>query len=251
MEISKIKDELISQKTNQDKGNIYHYSQVSFAYNSNRIEGSRLTSEQTAAIFETATFIPKSDEVVKVDDLIETSNHFRLFDYMLDHIDDKLDKEMLINMHKVLKRNTSDEREPNYNVEGFKIVDNVIGEIFSIETTPAELVESEIESLLKEYNSKDNISIEDIIDFHVKFELIHPFDDGNGRVGRMIMFKECLKNNIMPFVILFDKVSFYKRGLKEYKNDKMYLTDTIGDAQDDYEKICNDLLEIKSEVEWF
>lgn len=180
MDINKIKKELIKQKESKFKGNIYHYSQVNFSYNSNKIEGSRLTSDQTEAIFDTSSFIPKSDDLIKLDDLTESKNHFKLFDYMLDNVDNKLSKEMIIEMNKILKRNTSDEENPRYNVGGFKIVPNMIGLVNVINTTPPEDVEKEIENLLNEYNSKYDITLEDIIDFHYKFEKIHPFGEPNG-----------------------------------------------------------------------
>ena len=245
MDVKKIKKELLNQKQSKFKGNIYHYSQVNFSYNSNKIEGSRLTSDQTEAIFDTVSFISKNDELIKLDDLIESKNHFKLFDYMLDNVDNNLTKEMIIEMNKILKRNTSDEDNPRYNVGGFKIVPNIIGAINIINTTNPEDVEEEIESLLNTYNSKNNITLEDIIDFHYKFECIHPFGDGNGRVGRIIMFKECLKNNIMPFIILDDDKAYYMKGLKEYNNDKMFLIDTIKHEQDLYENVCNELLDFE------
>ena len=158
MDITKIKNELIKQKQSRFKGNIYHYSQVNFSYNSNKIEGSRLTSDQTEAIFDTSAFIPKSDELIRLDDLIESKNHFKLFDYMLDTIDELLSKDMIIEMNKILKRNTSDEENPRYNVGGFKIVPNIIGVVNVINTTAPENVEQEIELLLDEYNSKNNIT---------------------------------------------------------------------------------------------
>ncbi len=241
MNINKIKNELIKQKESKFKGNIYHYSQVNFSYNSNKIEGSRLTSDQTEAIFDTSSFIPKSD------DLMESKNHFKLFDYMLDNVDNILSTEMIIEMNKILKRNTSDEENPRYNVGGFKIVPNMIGLVNVINTTAPEDVEREIEELLKEYNSKTNINLEDIIDFHYKFEKIHPFGNGNGWVGRIIMFKECLKNNIIPFIVLDDDKLYYMRGLKEYENDKMFLIDTIKHEQDLYEKTCEELLNFEIE----
>ena len=247
MDIKKIKSELIKQKESKFKGNIYHYSQVNFAYNSNKIEGSRLTSEQTEAIFDTSSFISKSDDLIKLDDLTESKNHFKLFDYMLDHVDELLTKEMIIEMNKILKRNTSDEENPRYNVGGFKVVPNIIGVVNVINTTAPEDVEEKIEKLLNEYNSKTNITLEDIVDFHFRFERIHPFGDGNGRVGRIIMFKECLRNNIMPFIVLDDDKPYYMRGLKEYENDKMFLIDTIRHEQDLYEKICEELLDFEIE----
>ena len=245
MDVKKIKKELLNQKQSKFKGNIYHYSQVNFSYNSNKIEGSKLTSDQTEAIFDTVSFISKNDELIKLDDLIESKNHFKLFDYMLDNVDNNLTKEMIIEMNKILKRNTSDEDNPRYNVGGFKIVPNIIGAINIINTTNPENLEEEIDSLLNTYNSKNNITLEDIIDFHYKFECIHPFGDGNGRVGRIIMFKECLKNNIMPFIILDDDKAYYMKGLKEYNNDKMFLIDTIKHEQDLYENVCNKLLDFE------
>lgn len=245
MNIKRLKEELINQKESKFKGNIYHYSQVNFSYNSNKIEGSRLTEEQIEAIFDTSSFIHKSDNLIKLDDLIESKNHFKLFDYMLDNVDNELSKEMFIEMNKILKRNTSDEDNPRYNVGGFKKVPNIIGIVNFIKTTKPEDVEKELDELLNNYNSLENVTLGDIIDFHVKFERIHPFGDGNGRVGRIIMFKECLKNNIMPFIILDSDKPYYLRGLKEYYNDKMFLIDTCQKGQDVYENICKELLDFE------
>ena len=247
MDINIIKKELIKQKESKFKGNIYHYSQVNFSYNSNKIEGSTLSSEQTEEIFVSESFIPKNDELIKLDDLIESRNHFKLFDYMLDNVNKELSKEMIVEMNKILKRNTSDEENPRYNVGGFKIIPNMIGVVNVIRTTEPEKVEKEIEKLLREYNSKKNITLEDIVDFHYKFEKIHPFSDGNGRVGRIIMFKECLKNNIMPFIVLDSDKAYYMRGLREYEKDKMFLVDTIKNEQDLYEKTCGELLDFEIE----
>ena len=243
MEIARLKEELIQQRKSKFKGNIYHYSQVNFAYNSNKIEGGRLSEDETEEIFETDSFIPKSDETIKLDDLIEMKNHFRLFDYTLDTLNDDLSKEMIINMNKILKRNTTDEENPRYNVGGFKIIPNKIGLINVIDTSAPEDVEKDIGNLLLEYKKIKNVTIEDIIDFHYKFELIHPFGDGNGRVGRMIMFRECLRNNIMPFIVLDNDKPFYMRGLKNYKNDKLFFIDTIKHEQDLYEDIVNEMLD--------
>ncbi|MCI6900123.1 MAG: Fic family protein [Bacilli bacterium] len=245
MNVDRIKDELIKQKNDRFEGNIYYYSQVNFSYNSNKIEGSRLTSDQTEAIFDTSSFIPKSNDLIELDDLIEVKNHFKLFDYMLDNVDKKLTKEIIIEMNKILKRNTSDEDNPRYNVGGFKVVPNIIGVVNIIDTTAPEEVEEAIETLLNEYNSKSNVTLENIIDFHYKFEKIHPFGDGNGRVGRIIMFKECLKNNIMPFIVLDEDKTYYMRGLKEYEHDKMFLIDTIKHEQDLYESVCEKLLDFE------
>ena len=243
MNIEKLKRELVSQKNSKFKGNIYHYSQVNFAYNSNKIEGSHLSEDETEEIFVTNSYIPKSDDVVKLDDLIEMKNHFRLFDYMLDIYEKKLDKNIIIEMNKILKKGTSDEDNPRYNVGGFKIVPNKIGLINVINTSSAKDTPKDIDNLLSWYNSLKNITLEDIIEFHYKFEKIHPFGDGNGRVGRMIMFKECLKNDIMPFIILDSDKPFYLRGLKNYENDKMFLIDTIKHEQDLYEVAVNDMLD--------
>ena len=247
MDLIKLKRELTEQKNSKFNGNIYHFSEVAFAYNSNKIEGGKLTEEETEEIFSTNSFLPKTDYAIKLDDLIEMRNCFRLFDYMLDNIDTKLSKENIIVMNKILKRGTSDEDNPRYNVGGFKIVPNKIGLINVIDTSSPKDVDSDMTILLDWYNSLSNVSLEDIMEFHVRFERIHPFGDGNGCVGRMIMFKECLKNNIMPFIILDKDKPFYMRGLKEYKNDKMFLIDTIKNEQDIYEKVCNELLDFNLE----
>lgn len=243
MNIQRLKKELIEQRKTKFKGNIYHYSQVNFAYNSNKIEGGKLTEDETEEIFTTNSFIPKSEAAVKLDDLIEMKNHFRLFDYCLDIVDNKLTKSIMIEMHKILKRNTSEEDNPRYNVNGFKIIPNKIGLINIIETSNPESVEKDLDNLLKWYNAINKITIEDIIEFHYRFEKIHPFADGNGRVGRMIMFKECLKNNLMPFIVLDKDKPYYIRGLKKYQEDKMFLTDTIKYEQDLYEDAAKEFLE--------
>lgn len=242
MDLSKLKKELIEQKNSKFKGNIYHYSQVNFAYNSNKIEGGKLTEDETEEIFETNSFIPKTDEAIKYDDLTEMKNHFRLFDYILDIVDEDLTKDNIVKMNRILKRNTTDEENPRYNVGGFKVVPNKIGLINVINTSSPENVEKDIDDLLSWYKTLNNITLEDIIEFHVRFERIHPFGDGNGRIGRIIMFKECLKNNIMPFIVLDNDKPYYMRGLKEYSNDKMFLIDTIKNEQDIYKNICKELL---------
>lgn len=247
MNLNKLKLELIEQRKSKFKGNIYHYSQVNFAYNSNKIEGGRLTEDETEEIFETNSFIPKSDDAIKFDDLTEMKNHFRLFDYCLDTIDEPLSKDMIIQMNMILKRNTTDEENPRYNVGGFKVIPNKIGLINVINTSAPEDVETDLDKLLDMYHNLKEIKIEDIIDFHYRFERIHPFGDGNGRVGRMIMFRECLKNNIMPFIVLDNDKPYYIRGLKNYKEDKMFLIDTIKHEQDLYEKVANEMLDFDLE----
>ena len=242
VDFNKLKLELIEQRKSKFKGNIYHYSQVNFAYNSNKIEGGKLTEDETEEIFETSSFIPKSGAAIKFDDLTEMKNHFRLFDYCLDTIDEPLSKDMMVEMNKILKRNTTDEENPRYHVGGFKIVPNKIGLINVINTSSPENVENDLDELLKWYQNLNKITLEDIIDFHYRFELIHPFGDGNGRIGRIIMFKECLKNNIMPFIVLDDDKPYYMRGLRNYKEDKMFLIDTIKHEQDLYESVAKEML---------
>lgn len=248
MNVKELKNELINQKRSKLKGNIYHYSQIKFSYNSNKIEGSKLTEDETEAIFSSNSFIAKSDETIKFDDLVESKNHFKLFDYAIDNIDETLTKSMIIEMNKILKRGTSDEDNPRYNIGGFKVIPNIIGNINVINTSKPSDVEKDLDALLKEYNALKQVNLEDIIDFHYRFECIHPFSDGNGRVGRIIMFKECLKNNIIPFIVLDEDKLYYMRGLKEYKNDKEFLIDTIKTEQDKYAKICEELLDYK--VDW-
>ena len=171
MDLQKLKEELIEQKKSKFKGNIYHFSQVNFAYNSNKIEGGKLNEDETEEIFETNSFIPKNDETIKLDDLTEMKNHFRLFDYILDIIDEELTKENIIEMNKILKRNTTDEENPRYNVGGFKVIPNKIGLINVINTSSPNEVEKDIEKLLNWYNELKKITIEDIIEFHVRFEI--------------------------------------------------------------------------------
>lgn len=243
MDAKKIKTELIRQKMSHFKWNLYHFSQVNFAYNSNKIEGSKLTEEQTEAIFDTHSFIPKTDDLIKLDDLLEVKNHFKLFDYMLDMVDEEITLEMIIKMHSILKRGTSDEDNPLYNVGGFKKVPNIIGITNVIETSKPEDVIKNLNDLLKDYSSLKEVTLKNIIDFYVRFERIHPLSDGNGRVGRIIMFKECLKNNIVPFIVLDEEKAYYMRGLKEYNRDRKYLIDTILHFQDIYNNLSEKLLD--------
>ena len=243
MDAKKIKTELIRQKMSHFKGNLYHFSQVNFAYNSNKIEGSKLTEDQTEAIFDTHSFILKTDDLIKLDDLLEVKNHFKLFDYMLDMVDEEITLEMIIKMHSILKRGTSDEDNPLYNVGGFKKVPNIIGITNVIETSKPEDVIKNLNDLLKDYSSLKEVTLKNIIDFHVRFERIHPLSDGNGRVGRIIMFKECLKNNIVPFIVLDEEKAYYMRGLKEYNRDRKYLIDTILHFQDIYNNLSEKLLD--------
>lgn len=248
-DIEKLKRELIEQKQSKFPGNIYHVSQVVFVYNSNKIEGSGLTEEQTEMIFETNSFFSdKDDEVVRVDDIMETVNHFKLFDFILDHIDDELNKDMIIEMNKILKKGTSDESNPRYNVGEFKIHPNVIGLVNVIKTSKPGEVEKDIDMLISNYTKQSEITLEYIVEFHLRFERIHPFGDGNGRIGRAIMFKECLKNNIVPFIILDRDKPYYLRGLKEYDRDKTYLLETCLNEQDIYIDLCKQLLNLEFDI---
>lgn len=236
---------LREQKELHLKGNLYHITQIRFAYNTNHIEGSRLTEEQTRYIYETNTILADKDEAINVTDVMETVNHFKLVDYMLDVADQPLTEEMIKEFHRILKTSTTDERNPYFNVGEYKQKPNVIGEM--TETTAPQNVKRDMQNLLKEYNGLEKIKVEDIIDFHCKFESIHPFQDGNGRVGRIIMFKECLKNDIMPFIILDRDKAYYYRGLKEYRagTEKGYLIDTCLNAQDQYQALVDELIERK------
>ena len=224
------------------KENIYNYTNITISYNSSKIENSSLSLDETKEIYYTPFLTTTTNKVINLDDLIEMKNHFKLFDYCLSIVDAPLTKEIIIEMNKILKRNTSDEDNPRYNVGGFKTIPNVIGIINVIHTSAPEDVEKDLDNLLKSYHNKQTITLEDIIDFHYNFEKIHPFGDGNGRVGRMIMFKECLKNNIMPFIVLDKDKPYYMRGLKNYNEDKMFLIDTIKYEQDLYEKIVTEMI---------
>lgn len=233
---------LTEEKNAKLKGSIYHQTQIKLAYNSNHIEGSRLTEDQTRYIYETNT-IGFDKEPVNIDDIMETINHFQCFDYMIECANNTLDEEFIKNVHKILKANTSDSRISWFNVGEYKSRRNMVGDM---KTVPPEKVKDEMNKLLEEYWKKQNITLEDILDVHVRFERIHPFQDGNGRVGRIIIFKECLKHNIVPFIIEDNLKFFYYRGLKEWDNEKGYLMDTCLTAQDRY-KAYLDYFEIKYE----
>ncbi len=226
---------LREQKEMKLKGNLYHQTQISFAYNTNHIEGNSLTEDQTRYIFETNTILFESNTIAKVDDILETSNHFKLVDYMLNVADKKLTENMIKEFHKTLKDATSDSRVEWFNGGEYKQRANTIGS--GIKTTSPNNVEKEMSKLMDWYNSLKQVTIKEIIEFHYRFESIHPFQDGNGRIGRIIMFKECLENNIVPFIIKDADKLFYYRGLREYKNEKGYLIDTCLNAQDQYIKL--------------
>lgn len=228
-------DILRDQKEGKYSGGIYHRTQIDLTYNSNHMEGSRLTRNQTRYIFETNT-VGVENEVLNVDDVIETVNHFRCIDLVIDHADDILSEKFIKKLHLTLKNGTSDSRKDWFAVGEYKKIPNEVG---SMDTALPEEVADKMKTLLKEYNVIKEKTLEDILDFHVKFELIHPFQDGNGRVGRLIMFKECLKHNIVPFIIEDNLKLFYYRGLKEWDNEKGYLTDTCLTAQDKYKTYLN------------
>ena len=233
--VSPLLNRLREEKEAKLNGGIYHCTQIDLTYNSNHIEGSKLTHEQTRYIFETNT-IGITDEAVNVDDIVETTNHFRCIDYIIDHANDKLTESMIKQLHQILKSGTSDSRKSWFNVGEYKRLPNEVG---GIETTPPEEVHTQINSLIKSYNAIKNKTLEDIIDFHCKFERIHPFQDGNGRVGRLIMFKECLGNNIVPFIITDELKLFYYRGLSNWGKTNEYLRDTCLTAQDQYKALLD------------
>ena len=243
VDVKDIKKALIEQKRINLSGNLYYKTQVDFAYNTNHIEGSTITSDETASIYDTGTILTSADKIIVLKDATETRNHFTLFKYMLDTIDNVLNEEMIKKYHFILKEGTLtyEEREW-FNVGDYKKLKNYVG---SIETTLPNDVENDMKNLLNWYNRIESKVLEDIIEFHVRFEKIHPFQDGNGRVGRMIMFRECLVNDIMPFYIEDRNKDFYIRGIKEYQlnNDRGYLIDTIKNSQDNYEKLVNFFLE--------
>ena len=224
---------LREQKEMKLKGSIYHKTQIDLTYNSNHIEGSKLTHDQTRYIFETNT-IGITDEAINVDDIVETVNHFRCIDYIIDHAEDKLSESLIKQLHLILKTGTSDSKRDWFMVGDYKRLPNEVG---GIDTCPPKEVHQQLKALLSEYNAIKGKSLEDILDFHVRFEKIHPFQDGNGRVGRLIMFKECLAYHIIPFIITDDLKMFYYRGLHEWGHINGYLTDTILTAQDLYKEI--------------
>ena len=221
---------LQEEKKSKYSGGIYHKTQIDLTYNSNHMEGSRLTYDQTRYIFETNT-ISVENETLNVDDVIETANHFRCIDMIIDNAKSALSEKFIKELHLILKSGTSDSRWEWFSVGDYKKRPNEAG---GMPTAMPEEAADKMKALLTEYNGKEEKTFEDVLDFHVKFERIHPFQDGNGRVGRLIMFKECLKYNIVPFIIEDNLKMFYYRGLKEWNNEKGYLTDTCLTAQDKY-----------------
>lgn len=211
-------------------GGLYHETQIKLTYNSNHIEGSKLTEEQTRYIFETKTVGELSSDV-KIDDILETNNHFRCIDYVIDKANDKLSEEYILTLQKILKEGT--EHAKTYGAGRYKLLPNTVG---GIATTEPKKVETEMKKLISWYNSLKKVTFEDIVEFHYRFELIHPFQDGNGRIGRLIAFKQCLDSNIIPFYIDDGNKWFYYRGLREWNSDKNYLIETCRFGQDQYKE---------------
>ena len=226
---------LREEKASGTKGGIYHKIQVELAYNSNRIEGSRLSLDQTRLIFETAT-IGAGDGPVRVDDILETQNHFRAVDYVIDHAQQPLSEGMIKELHRILKAGTTDSAKDWFAVGGYKRLPN---EVAGRKTTQPEDVDREVSALLKKYDPRKKHSFSDILGFHVAFERIHPFQDGNGRVGRLVMFKECLASRVVPFVIADDMKVFYYRGLSEWDYERGFLTDACLAAQDRFKAMLD------------
>ena len=226
---------LREQKEARLSGGIYHRTQIDLTYNSNHIEGSRLTHDQTRYIFETNT-IGFANENLRVDDIIETVNHFRCIDMIIERVEERLSESFIKELHSVLKSGTSDSRKEWFAVGEYKRLPNEVG---GNETTPPERVKQEMRTLLREYNTLKNKCLDDILDLHYRFEAIHPFQDGNGRVGRLIMFKECLANGIVPFIITDELKLFYYRGLQQWPQIKEYLRDTCLTAQDNYKALLD------------
>lgn len=226
---------LREQKASRLKGGIYHRTQIDLTYNSNHIEGSRLTHDQTRYIFETNT-IGISNGIVNVDDIVETVNHFRCLDYVIDHAEDPITESLIKQLHLLLKTGTSDSQKEWFAVGDYKCLPNEVG---GIETYSPQEVHREMRNLISNYNHCKKKVLEHILDFHVRFEQIHPFQDGNGRVGRLIMFKECLANGIVPFIITDELKLFYYRGLREWGHIREFLTDTCLTAQDQYKALLD------------
>lgn len=226
---------LREQKEMRMKGGIYHRTQIDLTYNSNHIEGSRLTKEQTRYIFETNT-LGITSENTRIDDIMETVNHFRCIDYVIDHATDKITETHIKQLHLILKTNTSDSHKPWFAVGDYKRLANAVGEE---ETAQPEEVHKKMKELLATYHAIQKIQFDDILDFHVRFERIHPFQDGNGRVGRLIMFWQCLQSNTVPFIITDDLRLFYYRGIQNWGNINGYLRDTCLTAQDNFKGVLD------------
>ena len=230
---------LKDEKNAKISGGLYHELQVKMTYNSNHIEGSKLSEDQTRLIFETRTI--DASEGVLIDDIIETNNHFRVIDYIIDNALEPLNEDIIKHIHLLLKQGTKDSDLEWFKVGDYKAKPNMVGG--KLTALPKE-VATKMHNLIKNYNSKRNITIEDIIEFHANFEKIHPFQDGNGRVGRLIALKECLRFNIVPFIIEDSKKAYYYRGLSKWDEEKGWLIDTCLDGQDSFKQLLK-LLDIK------
>ena len=229
---------LREEKESRLSGGLYHELQIRMTYNSNHIEGSQLSEEQTRLIFETSTI--DTQDGVPVDDILETVHHFRAIDYVIEHAEDLLSEEIIKQIHYILKHDTKDSTLSWFSVGDYKKRANMVG---GRETAKPSEVAGRIKKLLKNYNAIRKVSVEDIISFHAEFEYIHPLQDGNGRVGRLIILKECLRHNIIPFLIEDKKKNFYYRGLNEWHNERGWLIDTCLDSQDSFSRLLS-MLEI-------
>ena len=230
--ISPLLQQLRIEKSSHLKGGIYHRTQIDLTYNSNHIEGSRLTKEQTRYIFETNT-LGVTTENTRIDDIMETVNHFRCIDYVIDHATDKLTETHIKHLHQLLKTNTSDSQKEWFAVGEYKKLANEVG---GEGTTNPKEVHKEMKQLLAEYNQLKQVNLDDVLNFHVQFERIHPFQDGNGRIGRLLMFWQCLQNSIVPFIITEDLRLYYYRGIQNWNHIKGFLKDTCLTAQDYYKE---------------
>ena len=228
-------DILRVEKKSKLSGGIYHKIQIELTYNSNHIEGSCLTHDETRYIFETNT-IGIDKKTINVDDIIETVNHFKCIDMIIDNANKNISEKLIKNLHKILKNNTSDSRKDWFAVGEYKKLPNTVGDIL---TAQPDQVEKKMKKLITQYNTKKTKSLVDLLDFHYKFECIHPFQDGNGRIGRLLLFKECLKYNIVPFIIDEHLKLFYYRGLKEWENERGFLRETCLMAQDKFKIYLN------------
>jgi len=224
-------DCLILEKASKTTGGIYHKVQIELTYNSNHIEGSRLTHDQTRYIYETNTIV--ADETMNVDDIVETANHFKCINMIIEQAKQPLSESFIKQLHRTLKNGTSDSRNDWFAVGDYKKLPNEVG---GKDTTPPEEVQKQIAALLKEYNAVKKKTLTELLDFHNQFESIHPFQDGNGRVGRLLLFKECLRNNIVPFIINEELKIFYYRGLSQWKSNPGFLIDACLSAQDQFKK---------------
>lgn len=231
---------LSAEKRAKLSGGIYHMVQIELTYNSNHIEGSRLTHDQTRYIFETNT-IGVDGGTVKVDDIVETANHFKCVDLIIENARKPITEAFIKELHRTLKSGTTDARQDWFVVGDYKKLPNTVGGLY---TARPEEVAEKIKALLFKYNSKKEKTFDDLLDFHYKFECIHPFQDGNGRIGRLLLFKDCLKYNIVPFIIDEELKLFYYRGLKEWTDERGYLRDTCLMAQDKFKKYL-DYFEVK------